>query len=230
MERSVEQEQQAKSKKQGDDDDSSLGTDGPSSSLVYPPAALEAIKRAEDASQETPLSRTLKAKVSFARQSYGVAEVHYAALIAGQPMDSDLSNMYALSLVESNDPQKQSKALGIATRNLQALPNNRVAQASLGYVHLRMGDLDKARQLFAQVTQTAGTSPEIDYFVARYLVQAGDPAQAARFLDRALTYPGLFLYRSAAQQLRKTIDVPEQKPPAAGEGGEKSGPPKASGG
>lgn len=177
------------------------------------PTAGAAVKKAEEVLTETAFSKNLKAKIAFARESYGVAEAHYASLIVSQPMDSDVSNMYALCLTESNNQDKYNKALGIATRNLQAMPNNRVAIASLGYIQMRGGDLDQAKLAFAKATQMPGASPEIDYFIGRYLKETGDLPKAKQFVDRALETEGLFLYRSAALKLQKEIESSELPAP-----------------
>lgn len=170
------------------------------------PTATSAVKKADDVLSESPFSKNLKAKIAFAREAYAVAEAHYEALMVSQPMDSDVSNMYALCLTESNNPEKYNKALSIATRNLQTLPNNRVAIASLGYIQMRGGDLDQAKMAFAKATQIAGASPEIDYFIGRYLKETGDLEKAKQFIDRAVATKGLFLYRSAATKLLKEIE------------------------
>ncbi len=181
------------------------------------PTASAAINRAEQASEQTPYSRNLKAKVAFAQGSYGLAASHYEALVASQPMDSDLSNMYALSLIESDDPEKRSTAVGIANRNYRAMPNNRVALAALGYIQFRLGQMDQAGQIFTKVSQMPGNSPEIDYFIASYLKQLGETAKAKQFVDRALQQEGLFMYRTAAKRLQQELAASELPTPGDSE-------------
>ncbi|MEL7499974.1 MAG: tetratricopeptide repeat protein [Planctomycetota bacterium] len=178
--------------------------------------ASAAVKKAEDVLMETTFSKNLKAKIAFAREAYSVAEAHYESLVSTQPMDSDLSNMYALTLVESNDQDKFNRALGIARRNLQAMPNNRVALASLGYIQMRGGDLESARASFAKASQLSGASPEIDFFISSYLFKSGEIAKAKQFMDRAMSKEGLFLYRSAAVKLQKQINASELPTPKKG--------------
>lgn len=177
------------------------------------PTASTAVKQAEGILLETPFSKNLKAKIAFARESYGVAEAHYESLMSSQPMDSDLSNMYALCLVESKKQDKMSKALAIASRNLQAMPNNRVAIAALGYIHLQSGNLENAKLAFSKASQLGGNSPEIDYFIACYLHQSGDAPKAQQFIERALGQKGLFLYRSSALKLLEEIKAAELPTP-----------------
>lgn len=180
--------------------------------------ASAAVKKAEAKLLESNYSKNLKAKIAFAQEAYAVAENHYAELIAKQPMDSDLSNMYALALVESKDQTKYDRALGIATRNLRALPNNRIALASLGYIQMRGGNMEGAQQSFNRAAQSNGASPEIDYFFAEYLNKIGNVGGAKQFLERAMNQSGLFLYRSAARRLQKELDAKALPVPGAKSG------------
>ena len=181
--------------------------------------ATDAVKKAEVTLLESTYSKNLKAKIAFAQEAFVIAESHYESLVSKQPMDSDLSNMYALTLVESKDQAKYDRALGIATRNLRALPNNRIAMASLAYIQMRGGDLDGARQLFNRAAQINGQSSEVDFFFAAYLSRIGNIAASKQFLDRAMSQKGLFLYRAAARRLQKELEskslpVPNEKPKA----------------
>lgn len=178
------------------------------------PTASESIKKAELADKETPFSKTLKAKIAFARQSYAIAESHYQTLLTMEPGNFDSANMYALCLIESSDATKRLKAREIAMQNFRNLPNNAVAMAALGYIQLRLGEVDQAKSILTRVAQVANTSPEIDYFVASYLVAIRNFAQAKQFLERALKTDSLFLYRSAAKQLLAGIPKTSESLPS----------------
>jgi tetratricopeptide (TPR) repeat protein len=180
------------------------------------PTASSAIIKAEKASSETPASRNLKGKIAFANQSYGVAEAHYQALAEKQPNSFDVVNMYALSLIESDDPEKQKMARDIAIRNFRALPENVVAQAALGFIELKLGETDQAKAILTRAARTAGSAPEIDFFLASLLAKLGETQQASLVVEGALKHKGLFLYRKSAEQLKKQLseaagDLPTPK-------------------
>ncbi len=164
------------------------------------PAASAAIKKAEIGG-ETPLSKSLKAKIAFAAESYGVAESHYQELYNKNPDNFDVANMYALSLIESNEPEKRVRALEIANRNFRALPENVVAQAVLGYIQLRLGDLEQAKSAIGRALQANSASPEIGFFGASVLREMKQIKDARTILDQALNHKGIFLYRSAANRM-----------------------------
>lgn len=178
------------------------------------PTASASIKKAESADKESPFSKSLKAKIAFARQSYLIAEAHYQSLVAMEPGNFDAANMYALCLIESSDPAKRQQAREIAMQNYRKLPNNAVAIAALGYIQLRLGEIEQAKAILTRVAQVGNTSSEIDFFVASYLVATHDNAKAKQFLDRALKSENLFLYRSAAKKI--LADMPESPSPANG--------------
>lgn len=178
------------------------------------PTASSAIVKAEKKAGENPFSQNLKGKIAFCKQSYGAAEAHFRAIAQQQPNNFDAVNMYALSLIESKDPKKRELAREIAMRNFRALPDNIVAQAALGYIELKLGETEQAKAILTRAARTPGTAPEIDFFLASLLVTMGEKQQAKLVIDSALKQTGLFLYRSASQQLLNELsktadDLPE---------------------
>ena len=170
------------------------------------PTASSAIVTAEKKAGENQFSQNLKGKIAFCNQSYGAAEVHFRAIAQQQPNNFDAVNMYALSLIESDDPKKHQLAREIATRNFRALPDNLVAQAALGYIELKIGETEQARTILTRAARTPGTAPEIDYFLASLLAKLGEKQQAKLVIESALKHKGLFLYRSASRQLLNELD------------------------
>ena len=168
------------------------------------PMALAAIKKA-DIAGETPQSLSLKAKIAFAGESYGVAESHYAQLYKKFPNNFDASSMYALCLIESDDPEKRKLALEIANRNFRALPDNIVAQAAHGYVLLREGKMEQAKTIIGRAMQQQNTSPEIRFFAASVLNEMKEGEKSKTSLEQALKYRGLFLYRSRAKKMLQEV-------------------------
>lgn len=178
------------------------------------PAASTAIKEAEEASGESPFSMNLKARIAFSKESYGIAESHYETLNQSQKGNFDVSNMYVLCLIESEDKSKHTQAKNMAIANFRALPNNLVAQATLGYIHLKMGELEQAKSVLARAAQSRGTSPEIDYFLGSLLVKMDRKDDAKTTLRGALLFDGFFLYRSRAERLLAELNKADLPFPA----------------
>jgi predicted Zn-dependent protease len=177
------------------------------------PLASKVINDAEKIGNETAFSRNLKGRIAFCNESFGVAEAHYKAISDAQPNNFDAINMYALSLIESKDPEKRRLAREVATRTFRALPDNGVAAAALGYIQVRLGDLNQARELLGMVNLSMGMSPEIDYFIAAYLEAAGEKDRALMVLNSILEREGPFLYRKAAKKMHDRLKAADSSLP-----------------
>ena len=170
------------------------------------PEANSAVKKVEDISGEIPATLALKAKMAFANQAYGMAEIHYEKLAKIQPTSFDASNMYALALIESASEEKRKLALSLAQRNYQQLPDNPVAQAAFGWVLLKAGEAEKARILLTRAARSPDLAPEIAYFLATLMHQSGKSQQAKLVLEPVMETNNLFLYRNAASKLMTKIN------------------------
>ena len=92
-------------------------------------------------------------------------------------------------------------ALEIANRNVRALPNNVVAQASRGYILLREGKTEQAKTAIGRALQQQNASPEIRFFAASVLNAMEEKENSKTTLEQALKYRGLFLYRARAKKM-----------------------------
>jgi tetratricopeptide (TPR) repeat protein len=169
--------------------------------------AEDAIKTAESLKGPTPVSKGLKAKLAFVRQKFDDAVAGYQELHDSNPKNPDFANMLALSLVESGSTENKTKANQLATKNLQANPNNRIALAAAGYIRLQtLGVNPTIQGIFQKLAQTRdGRSPEVDYFLAKFLREAGQNQAAGQILQQGLNYKGLFLYRKQAEELLEKL-------------------------
>ena len=171
------------------------------------PKATSAIKKIEDAvGKETPETILLKAKMAFVGEAYGMAEVHYKKLLEQQPTNFDAANMYALALIESENEDKQKLALQIVQRNFQELSDNQIAQAAFGWVLWRLGEKNKAEELFTRAARSPQLAPEVAYFLANMMHDLGRSQQAKLVLEPAMKSSNMFMYRPAATSLMKAID------------------------
>jgi predicted Zn-dependent protease len=178
--------------------------------------AVAAIKSYEAAEGESMTTKMMKARMAFARQSYGEAEQLLADLFKSQPNSFDVSNLYALSLIESDNTEKQQLAKQITQRNLQALPSNQVANAAAGWVMLRLGNKEAATEILTRTARSSELSPEVAFFVASMLQGNGKMIQAKLLLQPALESKGMFLYRERANALMKSLGGASDLPSPAG--------------
>lgn len=167
--------------------------------------ALLAIDKFESIQGQTPASIDMKGRMHFAGQNYELAEASFAELTQRQPRDANFKNVYALCLIESDDPEKQQLARQTSEQIVRRLPQNRLAVAALGYIYLRLGQVEEAGKFLRPVAMAPNNSPEISYFVARWLYETGKSADAEKILEMALETKSLFLYRSASRKLMQEI-------------------------
>lgn len=171
------------------------------------PNALMALKTFEEINGETARSLDMKGRISFAGLSYDVAAEHFLNLTKKAPKDASSANILALCLVESDDPDKKRQAMQISQRVASTMTGNKLAVASLAYIYLKNGETEKSKQLMQRVAMSRQATPEISYFLANWLIETGQPDQAANILKRALNAKGLFLYRSASRELLASLEA-----------------------
>lgn len=175
------------------------------------PNSLLAIKQFEEINNgESPQSLDMKGRIAFAGLSYDVAAEHFRDLTIKAPNDPSNANILALCLVESNDPQKQKEAVQISQRVASRMSNNPLAVASLAYILMKNGEKENSKQLMQRIAMSRQTTPEVSYFVANWLIQNGQPDQAAGILKQTIDVKGLFLYRSAARKLLSSLQKEKQ--------------------
>ena len=177
--------------------------------------ASAAIARAEAIEPENTNLKVIKGKIAFYQRKYEDAVAIFKALHEADPGNTEIVNMYMLSLIESGTTENSTLANKLANdlanklakTKSQANPNNRVALATIGYVRLRTVPInDQLRAIFSQVAKTRdGRSPEVDYFLANFLKDAGNAQSAFLVLQQASKYPGLFLYRNQADQMKQAL-------------------------
>lgn len=168
--------------------------------------ALLAIDKFESIEGETLSSIDMKGRMHFAGQNYELAERSFAELTRRQPRDANFQNVYSLCLIESDDPEKQQLARTTSEQIVRRMPQNRLAVAALGYIYLRLGQTEEANKFLQPVAMAPNNSPEISYFVARWLHETGKSTEAAKILEMALETKSLFLYRSASRKLMQEIN------------------------
>lgn len=175
--------------------------------------ATASIEKAVKNSKETEFSRNLKGKIAFAKGAYLDAASHFEAIAASNPGNIDAMNMLALSFIESGDENKRKKSLELALNNFRRAPDNLVTRSALGYIQLRMGNLDQAKVALAVgANAKRGASPEIDFFVASVLKAMKQKEKARSVLEIALRYKGFFLYRSPAKKMLNDLGGPLPAP------------------
>ena len=162
----------------------------------------------EAAGNATPAIGNLKGKLAFFQRNFDDAVTIFKGLHEANPKNPDYSNMYALSMIESESSTNKALANQLANKNWQDNPNNLAALGSLGYMRLRtLGVNDQLKSVFAKIAKMVPRqpSPEVDYFLATFLRELGDKKNAIAVIHRATQYQGFFMYRKQAEQMKQAL-------------------------
>ncbi len=171
------------------------------------PQALKAIETAEQLGAPANEVAFWKGQAHFARRAYDAAQIHFQNLNQQRPGDGDVANMLALSLIESDDPAKQQKALELATMNQRLFPRSPTAMATLGWIYYRLGRVTESEQAFKQIASTTNLEPAAAYFVATYLSERDNIQPAIALLNGAMQSGSYFMYRSVARELLTQLET-----------------------
>lgn len=163
---------------------------------------LETIERFEKANGgETIKTIDMKGRIAFAGLSYDVAAGHFRTLASRDSKNANNATVLALSLIESDDPEKRKEAQLILKQVVTRLPKNSLAIASLGYAFMKNGETKNATEAMRRVALARQGSSEVSWFLASWLAEQGKNQDAIKLLTNAVEVKGFFLYRTAARKL-----------------------------
>jgi tetratricopeptide (TPR) repeat protein len=165
-------------------------------------SALDALDKLAPGKNEVKL---LRAKIAFINRDYATAENLLGELRVSDPGRPDIANLWAMALAENPQSDKRLLAIQVADQNMRLQPDNVIAAAILGWTLYRQNELKQAREWFGRAAQGQRLTPEMAFFMAKFLQTEGNKEQALKLVTQALEQPGLFLYRTTARELRKEL-------------------------
>ena len=167
------------------------------------------LPKVESLTGETPAIRLIKGQLAFAEERMDEAESIFRKVIdETNGRNLQAVNLYALTLAESSDPEKQKKAQKIAQETLGRVPRSSIAKASLAYIMLRQGATEQPQRLLLPVVRGERVSAEVAYFFGYLLNSLGKQDAAREALQSALDTKELFLYRKKCQKLLDKLGGP----------------------
>ena len=167
--------------------------------------AESALKKVDELKPDMLETKLLRGKIAFASKEYTTAEDLFGGLRVLEPGNAEIANLWAMSLAESPGSSKLAKALEVAGQNAQLQPQNPVPMAILGWVFFKQNNLPKSQEWMERAAQSRNLTPEVAFYFAKLLHQLGDSNRALQLTTGALQQPGLFLYRTTAQEFRKEL-------------------------
>ena len=148
-------------------------------------AALAMLAEGEKAVPDDRALPMLRAEWLTRLRRYDEAIAQYEALHARHPEDDTVVNNLAYLLAEvKGDQLSAEKALRLAGRF--AGSRNPGHLDSLGWIHYRLGQYDKAVPLLEKAVALAPPSPLLQLHLGKALVKSGDTARGKAYLQRAV--------------------------------------------
>ena len=134
------------------------------------------------------------------------AEQFLMRSLALSPMNREVLNQLALTLLESDADGAKSRAQQFAQLNQQLNPNNPDINITLAWVLFQNGDSRNATSALRQGLQGGALSPSGSFLLAKVLLVRDDKANAKRLLESALkSDQGIFVERKEAEKLLGTL-------------------------
>ena len=161
-------------------------------------------KMVDDWLRENPkdwATRRFIADFSFGVRRFRVAQAHYEALVAAYPKEQQLLNNLALAY----DALDDSRAIRTAEQAYLLNPHNPYVADTLGWLLVRAGRIEKARELLKEAVERAPEIPDIRYHYGVALAKWGQRKEARSELERAFSLRGRVSQEAEAKALLESL-------------------------
>ena len=130
----------------------------------------------------------------------------YEKVLARQPRQWAAANNLAFLLADHPDTDKDlDRALELALQAERMRPGEATVLDTLGWIHFKKGDNEKALPVFEKALEISPDSGVINYHAARVLVVSERSAEAREKLEKALAVDADFSERDDAKALLEKI-------------------------
>ena len=163
-----------------------------------PADARKAIDRLEPALRKERAIMLLDGVTARCLDDLETAETVFSILHQSNPSDLEAADQLANVLVESKDEAKRSRALQLSEGNLRQAPNVENAVATAAWVQFKLGSVDVADRMLAELASKIAISPQTAYYISEVMKAKGNVADARKILQAAVNNPGIFAQRIKA--------------------------------
>jgi Tfp pilus assembly protein PilF len=164
----------------------------------------EAKKQAAEALRVAPDSLDAKlvlGLIARMQKEYASAETLFSEAYLASPDNFTARNQLALVLAEQPDDARRKRGLALAEDNAQRFSQSPEAAATLGWLYLKDGKLDRADKALQAATSTGVVTPDTAYYLGKLSADRKQNVEAKRWLEKAIESTAPFFYRDAAQKL-----------------------------
>lgn len=145
--------------------------------------------------------RTYLAEIGIMTQQYKTAIEHLQAVLKIEPNNPAALN----NLAWAYDQEKDPRALGLAEKAYQLVPDNASILDTLGWMLVNQGNTKRGVPLLQKAASLAPNSAEIHYRYVLALVKSGDKATARTELEKLLASGQPFSKTEEAKSLMKQL-------------------------
>lgn len=174
---------------------------------------IESAGKLDAAGKETKALRGLALRY---RKDFANAELIFEELLKESPSNSFAALNLALTLAESPDKKKITKAVELAENEARKNGKNPEALAILGWCYYKNGQMDNAEKALVGSYQTAsqagqGLTRDSAYFLARLLYDKSKYDEVQKLLKTIGEAKGAHVYRAEAAAL--LVETDKKVPP-----------------
>lgn len=146
-------------------------------------------------------TRRFVADYSFGVRRFRVAQAHYEVLVDAYPREQQLLNNLALAYDALNDP----RAMRMAEQAYQLNPHNPYVADTVGWLLVRAGRTERARDVLKEAVERAPDIPDIRYHYGVALSKLGHRKEARSELERAFSLRGRVSQEAEAKALLEAL-------------------------
>lgn len=168
----------------------------------------EAKKQADEALRVAPDSlegKLVLGLVARLQKDFVKAESLLSEAYLASPDNFTARNQLALVLSEQGDEGKRKRGLALAEDNAQRFSQSPEAAATLGWLYLKDGKLDRAEKAMQVATSTGVVTPDTAYYLGKLSAERKQNVEAKRWLEKAIESTAPFFYRDDAQKLLEEL-------------------------
>jgi len=168
--------------------------------------ATKFAKNAEKMAPKAADPQILLGLIARYRKDYKKAAKHFQSALLVSPNNFSANDNLALVLCEQKSREKQLLALEYAQLNARRVPRSTKAAATLGWVWLKLGQIDNAEIFLREATTGEELDASTAYYLANVAVKQDQIDNAKRLLKLSLKTKQPFVYRQDVNRMLADLD------------------------
>ncbi len=161
--------------------------------------AQETALQARQLGAENTELKMLLGLIAREQKQFDEAEKIFAEINQQIPTHFGASNQLALVLIEQKEKEKKDKAVQIASMNARLHSKNIVALSTLGWILLRLDNVNEAGKIFEAIVKGGNITAETAYYLAHLTFKLNRLQDVKRWLEAAKQSNARFIHRKEVE-------------------------------